>query len=35
MSTHEKEITDKQAAFWEALIGESRGNVRAAVDSAG
>ena len=35
MRTPEKEITDKQAAFGEALIGESRGNIRAAVDSAG
>ena len=31
MSTPEKEITDKQAAFLEALLGESRGNIRAAV----
>ena len=30
MSTPEKEITDKQTAFWEALLGESRGNIRAA-----
>ena len=35
MSTPEKEITDKQAAFWETLIGESRGNIRAAMDIAG
>ena len=35
MSTPEKEITDKQAAFLEALLGESRGNIRAAVDSTG
>ena len=30
MSTPEKEVTDKQAAFLEALLGESRGNIRAA-----
>ena len=35
MSTPEKEITDKQAAFGEALLGESRGNIGAAIDIAG
>ena len=35
MSTPEKEITDKQAAFLEALLGEARGNIRAAMDIAG
>ena len=35
MSTPEKEITDKQAAFLEALLGEARGNIWAAMDIAG
>ena len=35
MSTTEKEITDKQADFLEALLGEARGNIRAAMDIAG
>ena len=35
MSNPEKEITDKQAAFLEALLGEARGNIRAAMDIAG
>ena len=35
MSNPEKEITDKQAAFLEALRGEARGNIRAAMDIAG
>ena len=35
MTTPEKEITDKQAAFLEALLGEARGNIRAAMDIAG
>jgi hypothetical protein len=30
-----KELTDKQAAFLEALLGEARGNIRAAMDMAG
>ena len=29
MRSPEKEITDKQAAFSEAFLGESRGNIRA------
>ena len=35
MNNSEKEITDKQAAFLEALLGEARGNIRAAMDIAG
>ena len=35
MNTPEKEITDKQAAFLEALLGEARGKIRAAMDIAG
>ena len=35
MSTPEKEITDKQAAFWEAVTGEFRGNIHAAEASTG
>ena len=35
MTASEKEITDKQAAFLEALLGEARGNIRAAMDIAG
>ncbi len=35
MSTPEKEITDKQAAFLEALLGKARDNIRAAMDIAG
>ena len=30
-----KELTDKQSAFLEALLGESRGNIRLAMDIAG
>ena len=30
MNNPEKEITDKQAAFLEALLGEARENIRAA-----
>ena len=30
-----KELTEKQAAFLEALLGEARGNIRAAMDIAG
>jgi hypothetical protein len=30
-----KELTDKQAAFLEALLGEARGNIRAAMNIAG
>ncbi len=30
-----KELTDKQAAFLEALLGEARGNIRLAMDIAG
>ena len=30
-----KALTDKQAAFLEALLGEARGNIRAAMDIAG
>ena len=35
MSTAEKEITDKQAPFWETVTGEFRGKIRAAADSTG
>ncbi len=35
MNNPEKEITDKQADFSEALLGEARGNIRAAMDIAG
>ena len=35
MSTTEKEITDKQADFLEALLGEARGNISIAMDIAG
>ena len=35
MSNPEKEITDKRAAFLEALRGEARGNIRAAMVIAG
>ena len=35
MSTTEKEITDKQSDFLEALLGEARGNIRAVMDIAG
>ena len=35
MNNSEKEITDKQAAFLEALLGEARGKIRAAMDIAG
>ena len=34
MNNLEKEITDKQATFLEALLGEARGNIRAAMDIA-
>jgi hypothetical protein len=30
-----KKLTDKQAAFLEALLGEARGNIQAAMDIAG
>jgi hypothetical protein len=30
-----KKLTSKQAAFLEALLGEARGNIRAAMDIAG
>ena len=30
-----KELTEKQAAFLETLLGEARGNIRAAMDIAG
>ena len=30
-----KELTDKQAAFLEALLGKARGNIRLAMDMAG
>ena len=30
-----KELTDKQAVFLEALLGEARGNIRLAMDMAG
>ena len=35
MNNSEKEITDKQAAFLEALLSEARGKIRAAMDIAG
>ena len=35
MNNPEKEITDKQSDFPEALLGEARGNIRAAMDIAG
>jgi hypothetical protein len=35
MNNPEKEITDKQSDFLEALLGEARGNIRAAMDIAG
>ena len=35
MTPTEKEITDKQADFLEALLGEARGNIRTAMDIAG
>ena len=35
MDAPDKELTDKQAAFLEALLGEARGNIRAAMDMAG
>lgn len=35
MSTPEKVITDKQAAFLEALFGEAHGNIRTAMDITG
>jgi hypothetical protein len=30
-----KKLTDKQAAFLEALLGQARGNIQAAMDIAG
>lgn len=35
MTRTEKEYTEKQSAFLEALLGEARGNIRAAMDIAG
>ena len=35
MDAPDKELTEKQAAFLEALLGEARGNIRAAMDMAG
>ena len=35
MDAPDKELTEKQAAFHEALLGEARGNIRAAMDLAG
>ena len=35
MDAPDKELTKKQAAFLEALLGEARGNIRAAMDTAG
>lgn len=35
MSDNEKKYTEKQLAFLEALMGEARGNIRAAMDAAG
>ena len=35
MTTSEKGVTNKQAAFGEALLGEARGNIRAVMDIAG
>ena len=35
MDAPKKSLTDKQSAFLEALLGEARGNIRAAMDIAG
>jgi hypothetical protein len=35
MTPTEKTYTDKQATFLEVLLGEARGNIRAAMDIAG
>lgn len=35
MTEVKKEYTEKQEAFLEALLGEARGNIRAAMDAAG
>ena len=35
MEAAAKTLTDKQSAFLEALVGEARGNIRAAMDIAG
>ena len=35
MNIATKELTDKQAAFLEALLGEALGNIRLAMDMAG
>ena len=35
MDAPDKELTEKQAAFLEALLGEARGTIRAAMDMAG
>ena len=35
MEAAAKTLTDKQSAFLEALLGEARGNIRAAMDIAG
>ena len=35
MDAQKKSLTDKQSAFLEALLGEARGNIRAAMEIAG
>lgn len=35
MTDLKKEYTEKQEAFLEALLGEAKGNIRAAMDAAG
>ena len=35
MDAPKKSLTDKQSAFLEALLGEARGNIRAAMNIAG
>ena len=35
MDAPKKSLIDKQSAFLEALLGEARGNIRAAMDIAG
>ena len=35
MDAQKKSLTDKQSAFLEALLGEARGNIRAAMNIAG
>ena len=35
MEAAAKTLTDKQSAFLDALLGEARGNIRAAMDIAG